>query len=53
MEMVWLIQVDIGGHLPIPLGPPTMSLSVFLVTLIVAQFTIFGNFSGPELQEPF
>ena len=24
-----LIQVDIGGHPPIPLGPPPLSLSVF------------------------
>ena len=24
-----MIQVDIGGHPPIPLGPPPLSLSVF------------------------
>ena len=26
---MFLIQVDIGGHLPIPLGAPSLSLSVF------------------------
>jgi hypothetical protein len=45
--------VDIGGHPPIPLGPPPLFLSFFLVSLIVEQFTIFGSFSGPELSEPF
>jgi hypothetical protein len=45
-----MIQVDIGGHPPIPLGPPPLFL---LVSLIVAQFTIFGSFSGLELPEPF
>ena len=42
-----MIQVDIGGHPPIPLGPPPFSLSVS------AQLTIFSNFLGPELLEPF
>jgi hypothetical protein len=42
-----LIQVDIGGHPPIPLEPPPLLLSVS------AQFTIFSSFSGPELPEPF
>ena len=42
-----LIQVDIGGHPPIPLGAPPLSLSVF------SQLTIFSSFSGPELSEPF
>ena len=29
LHLVNLIQVDIGGHPPIPLGPPPFSLSVF------------------------
>jgi len=45
-----VMQVDIGGHLQIPLGPPQLFL---LVSLIVAQFTIFGCFSNPELLKPF
>ena len=36
-----MIQVDVGGHSPIALGPPQLSLSVFSVSLIVAQLTIF------------
>ena len=48
-----LIQVDIGGHPPIPLGPTPLFLSIFSVSLIVAQFTIVGSFSGPQLPEPF
>ena len=48
-----MIQVDVGGHPPIPFGPPQLSLSVFYVSLIIAQFTIFSSFSGPELPEPF
>jgi len=27
-----LIQVDVGGHPPIPFGPPQLSLSVFSVS---------------------
>ena len=45
-----MIQVDIGGHPPIPLGPPPLLLSVFSV---FAQFTIFSSFSGLELPESF
>ena len=45
-----LIQVDVGGHVPNPLRPPPLFLSV---SLIVAQFTIFGSFLGPKLPEPF
>ena len=41
--------MDIGGHSTIPLRPPPLFLSVFSVSLFVAQFTIFGSFSGPEL----
>ena len=48
-----MIQVDIGGHLPSPSGPPSLFLSAFSVSLIVAQLTIFSSFSGPELLEPF
>jgi hypothetical protein len=48
-----LIQVDIGGHSPITLGPTPLLLSVFSVSLIVAQFTIFSSSLGPELPELF
>lgn len=48
-----MVQVDIGGHPPIPLGPPPLFPSFFLVPLFVAQLTIFGSFSGPELSKPF
>ncbi|MDW3502781.1 hypothetical protein NQ272_26840, partial [Escherichia coli] len=44
-----MIQVDVGGHPPIPFGPPQLSLLAFSVSLIVAQLTIFSSFSGPEL----
>ena len=40
----WFIQEDIGGHPPLPLGPPPFFSFSFLVSLIVAQFTIFGSF---------
>jgi len=39
-----MIQVDIGGHPPIPLGPSPLFFFLF-----IAQFTIFGNFLGPEI----
>ena len=48
-----MIQVDIGAHPLIPLGSPLVLLSVFSVSLIIAQFTIFSSFSSPELSEPF
>ena len=48
-----MIQVDVGGHPPIPFGPPQLSLSAFSVSLIVAQLTIFSSFSGPKLPKPF
>jgi len=48
-----LIQVDLGGHLPSPPGPPSFFFSAFSVSLIVAQLTIFSSFSGPELPELF
>ena len=47
---VEVIKVDFGGHLPIPLGPSPLSLSV---SLIIAQFTIFVSFLDPELLKPF
>ena len=43
--------MDIGGHPNIPLGPLPLFLSLFSVFLIIAQFTIFSSFSGPELLE--
>lgn len=36
-----------------PTWTPTMVSFSFSVSLIVAQFTIFGSFLGPELREPF
>jgi len=48
-----MIQVDAGGHPPIPLRPPQLSLTIFLVSLIVAQFTIFSSFLVPELRSRF
>jgi len=48
-----MIQVDIGGHLPSPPGPPPLFLSAVSVSLIVAQLTIFSSFLGPKLPEPF
>ena len=39
-----MIQKDIGGHPPIPLGPPPLFLFSFLFSLIVAQFINFGCF---------
>ena len=39
-----MIQEDIGGHPPIPLRPPPLFYFSFPVSLIVAQFTIFGSF---------
>ena len=48
-----MIQLYVGAHPPIPLGPPQLYLLVLSVSLIVAQFIIFSSFSGPELLEPF
>jgi len=42
--------VDIGGHPPNPLGPPTLPLPA---SLVVAHFTIFGSDLGPKLLEAF
>jgi hypothetical protein len=50
----FLARTDPGGYWWPPAystwTPTTVSFSV---SLIVAQFTIFGNFLGPELPEPF
>lgn len=45
-----LIQMDIGDHPPIPLEHPPLFLSF---SLIVAQHTIFGIFSGPKFRSHF
>ena len=45
--------MDIGGHPTVPIGLPPFFLSLFLVSLIIAQFIIFISFSSPELSEPF
>ena len=39
-----MTQEDIGGHTPISLGTPSLFSFSFPVSLIVAQFTIFGSF---------
>jgi len=44
-----MIQVDIGGHPPIQLGP----LVISLVSLITTQFTIFSIFWVVNLQSCF
>jgi hypothetical protein len=45
-----MIQVDIGGHPPIPLGPPPLLLSVFQ---FLHSLLFLAVFSGPELLGPF
>jgi hypothetical protein len=45
-----LIQVDIGGHPPIPLEPPPFLLSVFQ---FFHSLLFLAVFSGPELPGPF
>jgi hypothetical protein len=45
-----LIQVDIGGHPPIPLEPPPFLLSVFQ---FLHSLLFLAVFSGPELPGPF
>ena len=45
--------MDIGGLLPIPLRPSTLFFQFFSVSLIVAQFTIFGNFQVLNFQGSF
>jgi hypothetical protein len=50
------IQLDLGGYRWPPAYStwnPIIVSFCFLVTLIVAQFTIFRIFSGPQLSEPF
>jgi hypothetical protein len=45
-----VIQVDIGGHPPIPLEPPPLLLSVFQ---FLHSLLFLAVFSGPELPGPF
>jgi len=45
-----MIQVNNGGHLPIPPKPPK---SISNVSLFISAFTIFSNFSSHELLEQF
>jgi hypothetical protein len=43
--MIMVIQVDIGGHPPIPLGPPPLLLSVFYFShslLFLAVFRVLN-----------
>ena len=42
---VKVIEVDIGDYVPIPPRPQSVSL----VSLFIAEFTIFSIFSGPKL----
>jgi hypothetical protein len=54
MELIW--TTDPGRYwwpLAYSTWTPTIVSFGFSVSLIVAQFTIFGNFYGPELLEPF
>jgi hypothetical protein len=45
-----VIQVDIGGHPPIPLEPPPFLLSVFQ---FLHSLLFLAVFSGPELRGHF
>jgi hypothetical protein len=45
-----MIQVDISGHPPIPLGPPPLLLSFFQFSHSLLFLAVF---SGPELSGPF
>ena len=45
-----MIQVDIGGHPPIPLEPPPLLLSFFH---FLHSLLFLAVFSGPELPGPF
>ena len=47
----WSKWILVATH-QVHLDPTIVSFS-FSVSLIVAQFTIFSNFSGPKLPEPF
>ena len=49
-------RIDLGGYWWPPnysTWTPTIFSFIFLFSLIIAQFTIFISFSGPELPEPF
>ena len=45
-----MIQVDIGGHPPIPLGPPPLLLSFFQ---FLHNLLFLAVFLGLELPGPF
>jgi hypothetical protein len=45
-----VIQVDIGGHPPIPLGPPPFLFSIFQFSHSLLFLAVF---SGPELSGHF
>ena len=45
-----MIEVDIGGHPPIPLGPPPLLLSFFQFS---HNLLFLAVFLGPELLGPF
>jgi hypothetical protein len=46
LKGVGMIQEDIVGHPPYSTWTPTIVYFSFSVSLIVAQFTIFGSFIG-------
>jgi hypothetical protein len=56
MEVTQQLQPDPGGYWW-PTSYSTWTHTIvsfsFSVSLIVAQFTIFSSFLGPELPEPF
>ena len=43
-----MIQVDIGGHPPIPLGPPPLSLSVFQFRYNLLFLAVFRVLNFPS-----
>ena len=54
-QEIWfkVIEVDIGGHPPISLGPSPLALFIFSVSIIIAQANIFVSFLGPEIPNLF
>ena len=51
-DIRWSRRILVATH-PFLLDPHHYFFFSFLVSLIVAQFTIFGSFSGSKLVEPF
>ena len=50
-QLLWVIQVDIGGHLPIPFGPPPSVLSIVHFQhnlLFLASFWVLNFWSRFE-----